>query len=117
MKYNTPYAQYQSDNGGGCWGIGGIIASVVLGFLYMASIMLAGVMQLYNPAFMDSEGGEIIIGVCILGLMGVNAFVLVLSMIVIFTKKGRTLAIIATAFNAIEIVGILALIVVGNMMD
>ena len=118
MSYapNAIYTQ-QYERGSGCWGIGGIIASVALGAAYIAYFMLIAVMQVYNPGFMDSEGAQMMVGFGILAIVGLNAFALALSIAGIFIGKNRAIPAIATAFNAIEIVGVLAMIVLGNLAD
>jgi hypothetical protein len=99
-------------------GIASFITSVVASILLGLMVVIAGAMEIATPGGLDEKtAAAMVLGLFIIALLVVDIVALGLGIAGLFQKDRKKLfAILGTTFSAATIIGILFLIVIGNMM-
>lgn len=99
-------------------GIAAFITSVVASIFLVLMVVVAGVMEVATPGGLNEESvPAMVLGLFIIVLLVMDLVALGLGIAGLFQKDRKKLfAILGTTFSAATIIGILFLIVIGNMM-
>lgn len=112
---NVAGTNYPKPKKHGKLGIASFLISLLVGFSFVAMIVVLGIIETRNPgAFDEDKTSTIILGFAILGFIGLTIVGFILGLVGLFMPDRQKLfSILGVVFNGLVVFGIVGLMVIG----